>query len=567
MPIRQLGTEDHAHFRGIYQQISQVLESEGFEVVRADEVTEEGSIAKDVILRLANSTLVIADLTDLNPNVFWELGVRHALRASGTLLLMDATRTSDPPFDVSYLRILKYRGTVEGLSDLRDQLIHFVRAAAISTDGVARSPVHEWIRHLPPDLSLPASESEAALRSELGDYRDRLQRYARKYGSLDDQEVVDDQAPAERMLRMRRLAGAGLLPAQMMETIEGAVKQRDISVFIDKVSDAINNRVDFSPTDIIRMTGWADNLALEEVTDAILTFGSGLHPTHEQLARSRLTRLAQARSPEDRAVARERIARLIGFDLGANDFIAGRSTGLVKQDFVLLAFLTSSLHADDQDEQSLAVCEAFVRAYPGRAPVMRLLGRSQEWMGDLAAGTATMQEALKQADVDDTTSTWLGNTFHNCGRHVDAVEMYLVSCWIDSDDSNWFAQCAQELSFALSDPYAMYDPHSPITLGVVPRELPPELTSDAVQSFACCALSTSAPSADALNTVSTAINRSEMGVNIEELFAASQALTRSDRRRVVAAVYETVQSDLTRDCPMRARPVSVGRPAREVEQR
>src|SRR6266550_6124876 len=57
-----------------------------FRCVRADFVTKTGSITRDLLGRLYRSDVVVADLTDLNPNVFYELGVRHALR-SGTILI------------------------------------------------------------------------------------------------------------------------------------------------------------------------------------------------------------------------------------------------------------------------------------------------------------------------------------------------------------------------------------------------------------------------------------------------------------------------------------------------
>lgn len=49
-----------------------------FDAVRADFISKTGSINKTVIQHIYNADLVIADLTDLNPNVFYELGVRHA---------------------------------------------------------------------------------------------------------------------------------------------------------------------------------------------------------------------------------------------------------------------------------------------------------------------------------------------------------------------------------------------------------------------------------------------------------------------------------------------------------
>jgi len=80
-----------------------------FEAVRADFITKTGSITKSVIQHIYNADLVIADLTDLNPNVFYELGVRHALRNGTILVALDGTKL---PFDVGDLNTVFYKDRV-----------------------------------------------------------------------------------------------------------------------------------------------------------------------------------------------------------------------------------------------------------------------------------------------------------------------------------------------------------------------------------------------------------------------------------------------------------------------
>jgi hypothetical protein len=90
-----------------------------FRCVRADFVTESGSITRDLLGRLYRSDAVLADLTDLNPNVFYELGVRHALR-TGTILI--ALKGTKPPFDVGDLRVIPYEDRVGGEKDAIPQI-------------------------------------------------------------------------------------------------------------------------------------------------------------------------------------------------------------------------------------------------------------------------------------------------------------------------------------------------------------------------------------------------------------------------------------------------------------
>jgi hypothetical protein len=56
------------------------LEPLGFGMARADTLEQSGVITSQIIDNLLSVDLVIADLTDQNPNVFYELAVRHAIR-------------------------------------------------------------------------------------------------------------------------------------------------------------------------------------------------------------------------------------------------------------------------------------------------------------------------------------------------------------------------------------------------------------------------------------------------------------------------------------------------------
>src|ERR1035437_2086613 len=122
MPIRHEGTTDYDHFRALYNELSPPIANRGYRVVRADDIQRGGAITKDILLALAQADLVVADLTDLNPNVFYELGVRHSLRGKGTVLIVDEVRTPDVPFDLGAYRVIKFRAELTGLAKLRAAL-------------------------------------------------------------------------------------------------------------------------------------------------------------------------------------------------------------------------------------------------------------------------------------------------------------------------------------------------------------------------------------------------------------------------------------------------------------
>jgi len=87
-----------------------VLLEAGFEIVRADKMSESGLISTQILSKIVECPLVVADLTGHNPNVFYELALRHAVRKPYIQMIFEEDRI---PFDVSGVRTIHYN-----LSDL-----------------------------------------------------------------------------------------------------------------------------------------------------------------------------------------------------------------------------------------------------------------------------------------------------------------------------------------------------------------------------------------------------------------------------------------------------------------
>lgn len=78
-----------------------------------------GSITKDIIEKLYSASIVFADLTDSNPNVMYELGVRHTFKKPSVMV---KTKASSIPFDVNDYKVFEYSYTPKGLKDLKKHL-------------------------------------------------------------------------------------------------------------------------------------------------------------------------------------------------------------------------------------------------------------------------------------------------------------------------------------------------------------------------------------------------------------------------------------------------------------
>ncbi|PRD44322.1 hypothetical protein C5748_06965 [Phyllobacterium phragmitis] len=79
------------------------VEELGYSVQRADEIDEPGLITSQIIRRVVSDDLVIADLTGGNPNVFYELAVRHASQKPFIQLIDSKEKI---PFDIANTRTI-----------------------------------------------------------------------------------------------------------------------------------------------------------------------------------------------------------------------------------------------------------------------------------------------------------------------------------------------------------------------------------------------------------------------------------------------------------------------------
>ena len=146
--------------------IKPVVEAKGIECVRADEITHSGSIDVQMYQELLQADLVIADLSTLNANALYELGVRHALRPYTTIVISENKLMY--PFDLNHVVIHSYQHLGDAIDYEEVERFRAALGNVIQTvvdKNEADSPVYTYLNSLIPpklqaEIEKAVSESE-----------------------------------------------------------------------------------------------------------------------------------------------------------------------------------------------------------------------------------------------------------------------------------------------------------------------------------------------------------------------------------------------------------------------
>lgn len=125
----------------------------GLDCKRADEIVHSGTIDVPMYEQLLSADVVVADVSTYNPNAFYELGVRHALRPYTTITIAEDKMVF--PFDVSHLAVRKYHHLGEGIDSeevdrMRNELTDAMRI--IMDNPQSDSPIYTFFQDLDPPV-------------------------------------------------------------------------------------------------------------------------------------------------------------------------------------------------------------------------------------------------------------------------------------------------------------------------------------------------------------------------------------------------------------------------------
>lgn len=137
--LAPLGTDGRDSYERALEMWSRVFspacEAFGLQVVRADKIADPGELPDQIFTYLRDAEVVIADVSGGNPNVMYELGLRHSKHAV-TVQIGEYGRL---PFDLQSIRTIQFKRDEMGLIDARNSLVEALRAGLQSGPTALRA--------------------------------------------------------------------------------------------------------------------------------------------------------------------------------------------------------------------------------------------------------------------------------------------------------------------------------------------------------------------------------------------------------------------------------------------
>ena len=123
--------------------IRPVVEEFGYHLTRADYIKEPGIITSQIIDQIVESPLVIADLSDNNPNVFYELAIRHIIQKPYIQMMRFGQKI---PFDITGLRTIPFDIDLESADSAKKELfdqINSIQNGKFNKNNPITSAIHQ----------------------------------------------------------------------------------------------------------------------------------------------------------------------------------------------------------------------------------------------------------------------------------------------------------------------------------------------------------------------------------------------------------------------------------------
>lgn len=120
-----------SEFDLLYGNLKESLEIAGYNCIRADDISGSTAIMNKILCEMLSAQFIIADLTTLNANVFYELGIAHSFKDAKNVVIIKR-KNEKCPFDLSHLSYIEY--SENNLKYLTSKIINYLNEVKYISD-------------------------------------------------------------------------------------------------------------------------------------------------------------------------------------------------------------------------------------------------------------------------------------------------------------------------------------------------------------------------------------------------------------------------------------------------
>lgn len=434
------------HFTGVYQSIIvPAVRMAGYEPKRSDLAGEPGNITHDIIRDLAESDLVIADLTAASANVFFELGIRHAFRKSGTVHIVDAAHSL--PFDIRQYRAVEYTTDLSEIPDVVNSIAEAIKKRENQPER-PDNPVHDALPQLPFDI-LQTSDSAIQqqlkiLQQTLEDLRKENESLTTKLRQIDptlevgNETEIDVDALLDHADSVMKSTGQYALLR-----LQQAMKEGGSDAFSKELRQVLKTPY-LDENDFAEIVIFCKKAGLNEHRRAVLEIVRRQYPHSEQMFLELIDALDDSPNISDKERGRLMLEESLGIQhKNGLPRLSEKSVALPTQ--TSLGLLFNFYSKSQKHDWILSIIDSLPISLQKNSIVLRNKARSLAKLLRLDEAQEVYEELIQLDPSDDQSLLWYSNFLSDQGKFEEAYELAERSVIADPDDANLYINLAIDI--------------------------------------------------------------------------------------------------------------------------
>jgi len=447
MPFGSASNELKKKFDGVYKGIIVPAAREaGYEPIREDISATPGSITKDIITKLAESEMVIADLTNMNPNVFYELGIRHVFSKSGTVLLIGKGETI--PFDNASHRVIQYTNELADLDDIHTQIVNAIINRENDTNN-SDNVVHDTFLNLPISLveSMAGTVPEAKVNelrksiSELTKENHTLNSFLEKNGLLKDAYAVSQKKSVKERMTEARFALEKSGRNVVIQLRQFAIKD-DIDGFVNCLEGALEAGY-MTEDDYINVKELCGQLDLLPLQVAVMERAYDIFPDDDSIVRNLSDILIKMPTRDNKMRGVVLVEGLLGIKEKDGHYLIER---IEKASQNNLAALFNAYGRLDLYDRTISICEFYETSELPQMPmVIRNKADAFNELKQIDEAQKTYKRLLEIDYYDDSNHAFYASFLSDINDYLGAYKEGEIAAILDINDPQHFLGLAVEI--------------------------------------------------------------------------------------------------------------------------